>query len=144
MQIRKMAVQDTLQVAELENKLFTRPWTRQGFVDTLQMENVCFLIAVEETQVLGYCGMYMAADEGEITNVAVDSNHRKNGIGRRLVEELLKNASEYGIKTYILEVRKSNIEAIQLYENLGFETQGIRKNFYELPQEDAYVMCLNQ
>lgn len=144
MVIRTMTEADTRAIAELEADIFSMPWSRQGFVDTLDMENVIFLAAYEGEELAGYCGVYMAADEGEITNVAVRETFRKRGIGERLVGELMETARAEGVNHFILEVRESNAAAIHLYEKLGFAVCGRRKRFYERPTEDALVMNMDQ
>ena len=142
--IRRMETSDAEEVSRIEQQIFSRPWSCQGFLDALSGGNAIFLVAESEERIIGYCGMYCAADEGEITNVAVDVSFRRRGIGKKLVEHLLMEAEDANIKNIILEVRISNEEAIRLYENMGFSVQGIRKGFYEKPKEDGYVMNLSQ
>lgn len=84
--------------------------------------------------------MYLAMDEGEITNVAVAQVERCHGVGGMLLTELLKIAENKGVARIVLEVRASNDSAIRLYERNGFVQCGMRKGFYEFPKEDAYVM----
>ena len=83
-------------------------------------------------------------EEGEITNVAVATAKQNLGIGRTMMEELLRQARERGITHLFLEVRVSNEKAIRLYRSLGFENCGIRKDFYEMPREDGMIMVLEQ
>ena len=90
--------------------------------------------------VLGYCGLYMAADEGEVINVAVAKASQGKGIASRLMDALLDEGHARGVHRFFLEVRVSNDAAIRLYEKYGFKKQGIRKHFYILPDEDAYLM----
>lgn len=144
MQIVRMTERDVSAVAELEKELFSMPWSEQGFLDTLPMDNVIFLVAKEEEIVCGYCGIYLAADEGEITNVAVAPSFRRRGIAKMLMRELIDESFGLGINQIALEVRVSNEGAIQLYTQLGFASFGVRKNFYEHPIEDAYIMLLRQ
>ena len=84
--------------------------------------------------------MYLSLDEGEITNVAVDEAYRGQHIGTRLMEQLLEEGWRGGLESIVLEVRVSNAPAIHLYEKMGFENLGVRKGFYDLPKEDAYIM----
>ena len=85
--------------------------------------------------------MWIALDEGEITNVSVKKEYQGQRIGGRLLEELFRIGKERGVTDYFLEVRKSNQVAIALYSRLGFQEVGVRKNFYEDPVEDGIVMC---
>lgn len=142
--IDKMQEEDLDAVAAIEAQVFSMPWSKKGFADTLSMRNVIFLIAKEDGVVKGYCGIYLAADEGEITNVAVAPAFRRQQVASHLLEKLLKMAKQEGTRRFILEVRCSNEPAIHLYEKYGFLVQGIRKGFYEQPKEDAYVMLLSK
>lgn len=142
--VRTMTEQDCSAVAELEKKIFSQPWSEQGFVDALSMEQNIFLVAEGEGKVCGYIGMYQSLDEGEITNVAVAPEKRNAGIGRMLMQAALEEAEKHGIVQVVLEVRVSNAPAIRLYEQCGFVNCGIRKGFYDFPKEDAYIMIRNQ
>ena len=138
-----MTREEIPQVAALEKEIFSMPWSEQGFYDTLEMKNVVFLTAKEDRKIWGYCGVYLAADEGEITNVAVAPERRRQGVAGQLVQALMEEAKESGVRIFILEVRASNTGAVRLYQRLGFKPCGIRKNFYQNPKEDAIVM-MNQ
>ncbi len=139
-EIREMTQADLTQVAALAASLFTQPWNKQGFAEALPMDNTCFLIAEKEGMILGYCGLYMALDEGEIINIAVRADSQQQGIADQLLKAVLKEGKRNGVERFFLEVRVSNIGAIRLYEKNGFHKQGVRKNFYRSPCEDAYVM----
>ncbi len=139
--IRPMEPMDTEAVSRLEQQIFTQPWSRQGFLYALEGENLFFVVQ-KDAALVAYCGMYCAADEGEIVNVAVKEDCRQEGIGRAMLTELLSAAKAAGLGTVVLEVRVSNQAAIHLYETLGFTVCGRRKGFYEQPREDGYVMQL--
>ncbi len=139
-QIREMQVKDADAAAAIEQQIFSQPWSRQGFLDAVNLANTVFLVAEENNRIVGYIGMYVAMDEGEITNVAVAPVERCHGIGGMLIAELLKIAENKGIARIVLEVRVSNDSAIRLYERNGFVQCGVRRGFYEFPKEDAYVM----
>ena len=140
--IRKMTVLDVEAVHEIECLSITPPWTKQGFEDGLANENAVFFVAEStDGKILGYCGLYFAADEGEITNVAVHPDCRRCGIGDQIIEAVSADAKERGLARIFLEVRASNVAAQRLYEKHGFVAQGIRKNFYREPKEDAIVMA---
>ena len=104
------------------------------------MQGNVFIVYEKNDEILGYCGYYGVLDEAEITNVAVHPDMRNRGIGRDMVSALLSKANKAGIKRVLLEVRESNDPAIHLYEELGFKKLGIRKDFYEQPRENAYIM----
>ena len=140
MLIRKLETRDVSWVAQMEKENFSMPWSESAFTDTLSQEEALFLVAEEEGQGRGYIGIYLSFEEGEITNVSVDKGQRNRGIGNALVDQLKKEAKARKIEKIFLEVRASNEPAIHLYEKQGFEKVGCRKNFYERPREDAWVM----
>lgn len=138
--LREMTVDDLDQVMAIEEDLFSVPWTKEGFFAFLLRPNTLFLTVEEKGQILGYCGVLMVLDEGEITNVAVRRDRQREGIGQFLVEGLILMIREQGIHTLHLEVRAGNDSAIRLYERIGFEKTGLRRNYYTSPAEDAILM----
>lgn len=138
----EMDIRDIPAVAELEQQLFSCPWSKQAFLETLNQDTL-FVTARIGDVIAGYCGMYCYfGGEGEITNVAVSPCCQNQGIGRRMLAYLLEQARSRGVVRIILEVRVSNKNAIHLYEKMGFQNCGIRKNLYELPREDGMIMAL--
>ncbi|SHJ60550.1 ribosomal protein S18-alanine N-acetyltransferase [Parasporobacterium paucivorans] len=140
MTVRKMTTDDIPEVAQIEKQCFHQPWSAEEILRTYQSVTSLFTVAEEGRKVVGYVGMYLVPDEGYIINVAVSPLFRKKGVATQLIAQILEDAKEEGVQNVSLEVRKSNQEAIRLYEKIGFESVGIRKNFYELPPEDAIIM----
>lgn len=140
--IVKMSKNHVDAVSEIEAQLFSTPWSKQAFADTLLMEHVIFLTALVEGTVAGYCGIYLAADEGEVTNVAVAPSFQRHKIAQRLLDKTIAAAHAKGAQQIFLEVRDSNEPAICLYQGAGFRKIGVRQNYYQKPQEDALVMML--
>ena len=142
-EIVELSREDLDAVAEIEKETFSQPWSRQSFADAIEDSFGLFLVArtKEEKQVLGYIGMYCTPEEGEITNVAVKSDVRGQGIGGCLVDAMIQEAKARDIPRIVLEVRVSNTPAIATYQNRGFVNLGVRKNFYQFPKEDAYIMA---
>lgn len=138
--IIKMLPEHAAQAAKIEAEEFSKPWSQQGFIDALGLAHTLFYAALIRERLVGYCGIYLAADEGEITNVAVSFMCRRQGIGQALLRHTLRQAYERGARQVFLEVRSSNEPAILLYQKLGFRMEGRRKNFYQSPLEDALVM----
>ena len=93
-----------------------------------------------EKKIVGYIGLYLAGDAGDITNVAVSSQYRRKGIAGRLIEKVIMYAKENNISVVNLEVRPSNTSAISLYTKYDFKEIGRRRNFYTKPTEDALLM----
>lgn len=140
--IRKMAPDDIDRVAELEELIFSVPWSKSSFFDAINSKDDIYLVAEADGIICGYCGLWGVVGEGQITNVAVAPEFRRKGVARMMLKELLKRAEADGIKEFTLEVRESNIGAFTLYKQLGFEEVGIRKNFYSKPTENAIIMWL--
>lgn len=140
MQIRPMKREDCEQVAEIEKTSFSMPWSLKAFTETVEKPNFRYFVAEEEGQILGYCGFLYVLDEAEIPNVCVKASARQKGVGKKMMTVLLEEAKRLGMAVLYLEVRESNAAARRLYESLGFEENGIRKNFYEQPVENAVLM----
>ena len=139
--IRRMQIEDLQQVCAIEKENFSLPWSEQSFLESMKKEYTIFLTALCEGQVAGYLGCYCIAGEGEITNVAVADAYRRKGIGGMLLEKLYEEGAGLDTREFFLEVRESNEAAIALYSRQGFIKEGIRKNFYEKPVENAVIMC---
>ncbi len=138
--IIRMVPAHIMQAAAIEAEVFSVPWSARAFADALEADSAMFYSALVNGRVAGYCGIYLAADEGEITNVAVASAFRRNKIAESLLEKVLFQAYGKGARQIYLEVRQSNAPAQQLYQKIGFQVAGVRKNFYQYPVEDALVM----
>ncbi len=138
--IRYMTNKDVECVAEIERLSILNPWSSQSFLETLSYQQHIFLVYEEADTVKGYIGVYVAADEGEITGIAIHPEYRKQKIGTKLFHFALSEAENASIKKIYLEVRTSNQSAIAFYNELGFEIDGIRKGFYSNPKEDGVVM----
>lgn len=139
--IRPMTPEDATAVYQVEEACFSVPWSLEDFQDIFRFGENYYLTAWDEDRIVGFIGLMAVAGEGDITNVAVLPSHRKQGIGDRLVREMLALAKEKEISKIMLEVRASNQAAIHLYEKYGFEFLCIRKKYYQKPTEDANIMC---
>nr|WP_297933072.1 ribosomal protein S18-alanine N-acetyltransferase [uncultured Lachnoclostridium sp.] len=145
MNIRLMAEEDVESVSNIERQLFSKPWTKQDFLNSMSDRHNIYLVAEnDQHEVVGYCGIWGVLDEGQITNVAVREEDQGKGIGYEMLQELIAIGKNEGLSQYTLEVRVSNKKAIRLYEKLGFEEEGIRKEFYDKPVEDASIMWLRE
>ena len=138
--IRKMQPEDLAEVCKIEKDNFSLPWSEKSFWESMEREDTVFLVALEDEKVVGYIGCYCIAGAGEITNVAVKASHRRKGIGGKLLQKLYEKGAALDTQEYFLEVRESNEAAIGLYLRQGFVKEGIRKNFYEKPVENAVIM----
>ncbi len=139
--IRRLEERDLEQAARLERACFGKAaWSDAALNAALRDANALYLAAEENGELIGYCGIWQSFEDGEVMNVAVREECRRQGCARRLLEELFIQAGERGIRRFTLEVREGNLPAIRLYEALGFVTEGIRKDFYDNPKENALIM----
>ena len=129
------------QVAELERICFSDPWSRQMLSEHLENECGATLVAEgADGTVLGYAGVLVILDEGYITNIAVRPAYRRQGVATELLEVFQRFAEGNHLTFLTLEVRAGNAGAQALYEKLGYEEVGRRRNYYEHPREDAVLM----
>jgi len=140
LEIREMRHEDIPEVVEIENALFSDPWSADGFNRSIDAASDIYLVAVEDGKIAGYCGLWGVIDEGQITNVAVAEAFRKRGIAEKMLNKLMTDAKEHRLTQFTLEVRVSNTPAINLYHKLGFVDEGLRRDFYTKPVEDAIIM----
>ncbi len=128
-------------IAEIEKSCFSHPWSSEA-LKTLISENGIGFCAIdpESERAVSYAGMIMSLYDGDITDVATLPSFRRRGYSRAVMEALISFAGEKGLEDIALEVRASNEGAILLYEGLGFDRAGVRKNFYRTPTEDAIIM----
>jgi ribosomal-protein-alanine N-acetyltransferase len=140
-QIRPMLEIDLPGVALIEQQSYAFPWSENIFRDCLRVGYTCRALDLEG-QIIGYGVMSLGAGEAHILNVCVAGDYRNLGFGRRLLEHLLERAAASGVAEAFLEVRPSNLSAIRLYQQLGFEQIGIRRGYYQAPdgREDAIVL----
>ena len=137
-----MAAEHLDRLEQLERMCFSRPWSKKMLAEELDNQCAAFLVAVEpETeQPVGYAGLLVVADEGYITNVAVDPACRRQGVANQLLQVFDSFARGNHLAFLTLEVRASNAPAIALYRKHGFQTVGQRRNYYQKPDEDALLM----
>lgn len=129
------------QIQAIERQCFSCPWTLDQLRSQLSDDRHVFLAAVAENgAVLGYVGMMFVLDEGYISNVAVAPAYRRQGVADALISALMMRAEELGLAFVTLEVRAGNEPAKALYAKHGFVSVGRRKNYYDLPKEDAILM----
>ena len=137
-----MAAEHLDRLEQLERMCFSRPWSKKMLAEELDNQCAAFLVAVEpETEkAVGYAGLLVVADEGYITNVAVDPSCRRQGVAAQLLQVFANFAKGNHLAFLTLEVRPSNAAAIALYEGFGFREVGRRRNYYDLPKEDALIL----
>lgn len=126
-------------IVDIENRVFSQPWSERSVRESVEAGTL-FLVAYKGQKAVGYVGMSAIAGEGYITNVAVVPEYRRQGIAKRLLEELIEIGKQKKLEFISLEVRVSNNNAISLYNKMGFKEEGRRKRFYTQPTEDAIIL----
>lgn len=138
--IRKMTIKDLDAVSNLEKESFSVPWSLASFEDTLDKEYYAFYVAYNGAEHIATAGMTYTKPEADISNVCVKASYKCKGVATKLLTFMMNEAKNEGITEFTLEVRAQNEPAIKLYEKLGFVSEGIRKNFYTNPADDAMIM----
>jgi len=152
-----MSKADLDEVLAIESTSHIHPWTRGNFADSLSAGHWAYCVRPEldkaikgsylDPQVLwAYCILFPAVDELHLLNITVSPNLRKLGIGSRMMSAIEGVAAQQNMPRIILEVRPSNVSAVKLYEKIGYEPIGLRKNYYPVnpetgSREDAIVMA---
>lgn len=131
---------DLQEVLDLEEECFPHPWTRGMLEEELRRANGAFLVAHFCRVLAGYAGVIYIMEEGHITNLAVRGAERRKGVAARLLLRLIEESAGRGIRFLTLEVRRSNLPAIRLYEKFGFTAIGERRRYYLDDDEDALIM----
>jgi ribosomal-protein-alanine N-acetyltransferase len=142
---REASVDDLPELVRIESTVHIAPWSDAGFKGELDKPFSHTLVMTdEETDAIvgGYLVFWEMGEEFHILNVAVDLPYRGIGLAQKLIRKVIDLGLRKGAKRVVLDVRKSNSAAIQLYQKLGFTIQTVRKAFYS-NGEDAYGMILD-
>jgi ribosomal-protein-alanine N-acetyltransferase len=146
--IRQMTQEDMPAVISLEKAAFKNPWSPELLRRELDHDWSTILLVEDPKpdgtkELLGLAIFWIVQDEVHVLNVATAPEHRRRGVGRAVMEELLARGKHRRCVLATLEVRRSNEAAIQLYRSFGFRTVGVRPNYYADEKEDALVMVLD-
>lgn len=140
--VRTMGERDIDGVVGIERAAYDFPWNANIFAECMKAGYVC-RVCVSGADLVGYGIMSMGAGESHIMNLCVHPDESGNGYGSLLMEDMLSIARRSGVRITFLEVRTSNRRAHSLYQYLGFNEVGVRKNYYPAKKgrEDAYVLA---
>ena len=138
--IREFQLSDADPVSQMEQHIFSCPWSKKAFEELLTRDYCLYLVAENAGKVIGFAGMTISCGEADIDKVMVEEASRGRHLAERLLEQLFARGEARGVEAYTLEVRVGNEPAIGLYRKLGFESAGVRPGFYEKPTEDALIM----
>lgn len=138
--IRRMEKGDVPRMAELEKLCFPTPWSAKALAGELKNDVAHYLVLERDGIVVGYAGSWIMYDEAHITNVAVDPNCRRQGLGMRIMRAMMELAVSLDATRMTLEVREHNYGAQALYAKCGFLKAGIRPGYYSDTGEDALIL----
>lgn len=142
--LRPVAEDDFSKIIAIENQVHLAPWNEKHFRAELEKPYSQILVMTDDETdevIAGYIVFWLMFEECQILNVVVDLPFRGRGFARSLVRKAVSLASDQSIKKVFLDVRKSNLPAIQLYQSVGFTITQVRKGHYS-NQEDGYEMTL--
>ncbi|MDX6481645.1 MAG: [ribosomal protein S18]-alanine N-acetyltransferase [Gaiellaceae bacterium] len=143
-ELRHLVLDDLEAIDAIERRAYPTPWSRSMFAGELSKPtSIClgaFEAEGEDGRLVGYLIVSRYVDAWHVMNVAVDPDHRGRGVATMLLERLFELTVDDAHRGYTLEVRVSNVTAIDLYERLGFEARGLRRGYYTDNREDALIM----
>ena len=138
-----MAERDLDEVVAIENAIYTHPWTRGNFSDSLHASYACRTWRLG-AELIGYFVLMAGAGEAHLLNLSIAARHQRSGHGSALLREAAQIARRLGARSLFLEVRPSNQAAQALYRRFGFSRVGVRRGYYPAHsgREDALVLSL--
>lgn len=139
----RMQVADLPGVLAIENDVYPHPWTRGNFLDSLYSGYEAWTLREPAGMLAGYFLVMLAVDEAHLLNISVRRDLHGKGIGRMQLDKIIEVAKEKGMTSILLEVRPSNLRALAVYKQYGFEQIGVRKGYYpagDNSREDAIMM----
>ena len=139
---RSSSPADLAEVAALQRRSFSHGWGAEAIQWELENTNVARIYVARSASgdLVAYCACWIVFDELHINSLAVDERLRRQGIARRLLDQVVRDAIAEGARMATLEVRQSNAAARALYEGLGFRIEGVRRNYYQDPREDGLIL----
>jgi len=143
--LRPATPEDLVRVTQIEAAVHIAPWSSENFSAEMSKPYSHFLVLTDDetdSEIVGYIVFWTMFDEGQILNIVVDLPYRGLGLAKFMIRKTVQLVYQKGIKKIVLDVRKSNLPAIQLYQRLQFVITSIRKGFYS-NGEDAYQMLLS-
>jgi ribosomal-protein-alanine N-acetyltransferase len=144
-----MAMDDLSVVLQIDRQSFPLPWPERSYRFELSKNPAAHLMVADldedgQQAVIGFIGCWIIVDEVHISTLAVHPDHRRQGVGERLLLEMLDHVISKGVETASLEVRESNQAAISLYQKHGFSIEGRKTGYYRDNNEDALLMILKE
>ena len=140
-ELRPLVDDDLDAVERIERESYPTPWSRSMFAaEIVKPSSLCIGAFASDRELVGYLIVSRYVDAWHVMNVAVATAYRRRGIASALLERLFAVTADDAQRGYTLEVRVSNMDAMRLYERLGFEQRGVRRGYYTDNREDALIM----
>ncbi|MEL0207530.1 MAG: ribosomal protein S18-alanine N-acetyltransferase [Gammaproteobacteria bacterium] len=140
--IRPASFDDISSIVEIENKTNQMPWSKAQFLSSMEVGHYS-VVMHKDSDILGFAIYSPIIPESHLLNIAIDPAYQGKGLGDKLLQQIILQNRTIGVKTISLEVRVSNLPAINLYEKRGFHKDAIRLDYYSgSPKEDALLMSL--
>ena len=139
MEINKMSTSHLEEIKDILLTDFDNFWTYSVFKSELENSNSQYFVAIQDSEIVGFAGIWKAIDDMHITNIVTKISKRHSGIASILLEKLIEVSKEETVKSLTLEVNENNTYAIKLYEKYNFKKIGLRKNYYA-QNENAIIM----
>ncbi len=142
LRFRRMLLSDIDRVMRVEREVYDFPWTERIFSDCIRVGYLCWL-ALRGQDIVGHAIISVVAGESHMLNLSIARRYQRQGYGRQFIEFLVDEARARDAQTMLLEVRPSNIAAINCYNAAGFNEIGSRKDYYPAPdgREDALLFA---
>ena len=140
MDLQLASFKDLDRINEIERNTNENPWSFKNFESSLNAGNSSIVLKIEN-EIIGYAFFSVAATDSHLLNITVSKDYQRNGYGKKILEQVVFQSKVLGATVIFLEVRVSNVNAINFYESFGFKRDAIRYNYYEGdPREDALLM----
>ena len=136
--ITNMTLDDLNDIKDILISDFDDFWNYSILKSELESPNSYYLVARDNSNIVGFAGIKLVIPDGDIMNIVVKKDFRKKGLGSLLLKNLIDLAKSLGVKTIFLEVDDKNFPAISLYNKFGFKNISKRKNYYK--ENDAIIM----
>jgi [ribosomal protein S18]-alanine N-acetyltransferase len=138
---RKMTINDLEQIMKIERSLFSNHWSKDFFIETIE-KDICYVNCLDN-ELIGYFVGKKISKVFYIMNFAIKISSQNKGFGTQMMSFLLFDLMENNFSFALLEVRESNVLALNLYKHFGFSIYQKKENYYSSPNEDAIQMFLN-
>jgi len=140
--IRDMQEDDVAAIMAIEQTAFSSPWPVEAFIGEIYKKHSCSKVAVFEGGIIGYICTSYHLHEANIMDLAVHPDQRRRGVATLLMNEAIAELKKKGCVFLYLKVRVSNEAARKFYESFEFRVEGVRKKYYDDPEEDALLMMM--